>query len=60
VHPSSDDRAITERLRDAGYLLGIELLDSVIVGPADEFYSTVEERVVRLNKEGTRDVADRT
>ncbi|MCA8952052.1 MAG: JAB domain-containing protein [Planctomycetes bacterium] len=48
VRPSGDDRAITERLREAGQLLGIELLDSVIVGPVAEFYSAVEGCVMRL------------
>ena len=42
-HPSSDptpspeDIAITERIRDAGILLGIELLDSIIVGEYNHY-----------------------
>ncbi|MFN3242145.1 MAG: JAB domain-containing protein [Planctomycetota bacterium] len=58
VHPSSDDRAITERLREAGQLLGIELLDSVIVGPGEEFYSSVEGCVLRIATDSTKEVAD--
>lgn len=46
VNPSPDDRAITERLREAGQLLGIELLDSVIVGPGREFFSAAEGRIL--------------
>lgn len=34
--PSPDDRAVTERLRAAGELLGIELLDHLVIG--DERY----------------------
>jgi DNA repair protein RadC len=30
--PSSEDCALTERLRDASRLLGLELLDHVVVG----------------------------
>lgn len=40
--PSHEDRAITERLREAGKLLGVELLDHVIVTPGDAFYSFAE------------------
>ncbi len=36
--PSEDDRRVTERLRAAGELLGIELLDHVVVGDA-HYYS---------------------
>lgn len=31
--PSRDDLAITKRLRDAGTILGIEVLDHIITGP---------------------------
>jgi DNA repair protein RadC len=41
--PSGDDRAATERLRRAGELLGIELLDHVIVGDG-RYYSFAAER----------------
>lgn len=36
--PSESDRKITRQLKEAGELLGIELLDHVIIG-RDEFYS---------------------
>jgi DNA repair protein RadC len=36
--PSAEDRAITERLRQAGELLGIELLDHVVIGE-DRYFS---------------------
>ncbi|MEY4829673.1 MAG: hypothetical protein RLZZ562_1469 [Planctomycetota bacterium] len=40
--PSPEDRAVTERLRRAGQLLGIELLDHVVVGD-DRCFSFAEE-----------------
>ena len=39
VTPSKDDDATTNRLADAGRLLGIELLDSIIINDEEEFYS---------------------
>jgi DNA repair protein RadC len=47
VHPSGDpepsveDREITRRLRDAGELLGIRVLDHVIIGDG-KHYSFVD------------------
>lgn len=40
--PSSQDRAITERLAEAGKVLGIQVLDHVIVGEAPAYYSLQE------------------
>ncbi len=37
-HPSAEDREVTRRLRDAGEILGIRVLDHIILG-ADDFYS---------------------
>lgn len=48
VQASAEDRAITERLSAAGELLGITLLDSLIVGPSAEFFSSSEGAVSRL------------
>ena len=45
--PSSADRALTERLRQAGVLLGIELLDHVVVGD-DRYFSLAEDRAVPI------------
>lgn len=45
--PSAEDRAITERLHDAGKLIGIDLLDHLVIGH-DEFYSFAEARVLPL------------
>ena len=36
--PSAEDRLVTDRLRDAGVLLGIQLLDHVVVG-SSRYYS---------------------
>jgi DNA repair protein RadC len=32
AEPSEDDHALTRRLKEAGYILGIEVLDHIIVG----------------------------
>jgi DNA repair protein RadC len=40
--PSPEDRRVTERLRQVGDLIGIDLLDHIIAG-ADRFYSFADE-----------------
>lgn len=40
--PSREDRAVTERLRAAGELLGIDLLDHLVLGEAS-YFSFAEE-----------------
>jgi len=40
--PSAEDRLVTDRLRDAGVLLGIQLLDHVVVG-SSRYYSFADE-----------------
>ncbi|MFK7739180.1 MAG: DNA repair protein RadC [Planctomycetota bacterium] len=40
--PSRQDREVTERLRSAGSLLGIDVLDHVVVG-AERYYSFADE-----------------
>jgi len=42
VTPSREDLDLTRRLRDAGQLLGMEVLDHVIVAEAD--YLSLKER----------------
>ncbi|OPY03593.1 MAG: hypothetical protein A4E61_01078 [Syntrophorhabdus sp. PtaB.Bin184] len=39
LHPSDDDLALTKRLREAGYILGIELQDHIIVGDGSGYTS---------------------
>ena len=39
TQPSQNDDRVTRRLREAGELLGIELLDHLIITPAAGFYS---------------------
>lgn len=41
--PSEDDKAITRRIKEAGNLLGILLLDHIIIGD-DTYYSLEEHR----------------
>jgi DNA repair protein RadC len=40
--PSAEDKRLTERLRDAGTLLGIELLDHLVLG-SERFFSFADE-----------------
>jgi DNA repair protein RadC len=41
--PSSEDRAITLRLADAGKLLGINVVDHIIIGSAGKYFSFADE-----------------
>jgi DNA repair protein RadC len=43
--PSAEDKAITERLRQAGDLIGIKILDHVVIGDAT-FHSFADEHVL--------------
>jgi DNA repair protein RadC len=45
--PSAEDRAVTERLRQAGELLGIALLDHLVIGE-DRVYSFASETFERF------------
>jgi len=42
VSPSVEDMAITHRLKEAGQLLGVKVLDHIIVGD-EKFYSFADE-----------------
>ena len=42
VQPSAEDHLIHERLREAGELLGIELLDAVVIGPGRKYFSQAD------------------
>jgi len=63
-HPSGDcqesteDKAITQRLREAGKLLGIEILDSIIVTPHGAYYSLCDGHVGQLAIAEAKEVAD--
>jgi len=46
VTPSADDAAITRRLRDAGDILGVSLLDHLIIGDTTERYYSFKENGV--------------
>jgi DNA repair protein RadC len=43
VQPSPEDIELTKRLRDAGELLGIRVLDHVIIGDGHAIFSFVDE-----------------
>ena len=49
--PSPEDRLVTERLRRAGEVLGIELLDHVVLGEG-RYYSFAEEAIRPLPEGG--------
>jgi DNA repair protein RadC len=42
VEPSREDVELTRRLREAGELLGIRVLDSIVLGEGDSLYSFVD------------------
>ena len=44
--PSKEDRAITQRLKEAGALLGISVLDHIIVGADGRYYSFADENML--------------
>src|SRR5215467_3935545 len=41
--PSKEDRAITQRLKEAGTLLGINLLDHLVIGADGRYFSFADE-----------------
>ena len=42
LDPSREDDDITSRMKEAGKILGIELLDHIIIGVSTEYYSYLE------------------
>lgn len=48
VQPSAEDRAVLERLKNAGELMGIGVLDAIIVGPKRQFYAASTDEVLAL------------
>ena len=42
VEPSREDVELTRRLREAGELLGIRVLDSLVLGESESLYSFVD------------------
>jgi DNA repair protein RadC len=49
--PSEEDRGVTERLRKAGELLGVELLDHVVIG-SERYYSFASEGFFPFSQSG--------
>ena len=43
VEPSIQGKHLTKRLQEAGQLIGIELIDHLIVGPSETYYSFKEQ-----------------
>lgn len=48
LRPSDEDHAVFARLRTAGEILGIEVLDALIVGPTSRFYAASTDTISRL------------
>lgn len=44
--PSEEDLRITKRLVEAGKIIGIEVLDHIIIGDRDSFYSFKERGII--------------
>ena len=44
--PSKEDRAITARLVEGGKLLGISVLDHVIIGDENKYFSFADENLL--------------
>jgi DNA repair protein RadC len=44
--PSQEDRAITQRLKEAGALLGINVLDHLVVGADGRYFSFADENLL--------------
>jgi DNA repair protein RadC len=44
--PSQDDINITDRINEAGKILGIELLDHIIIGSENRFISFKEKNMI--------------
>lgn len=42
LEPSKEDRDITHRMKDAGEILGIPVLDHIIIGKGASYYSFLE------------------
>jgi DNA repair protein RadC len=51
VTPSREDIIVTERLVEAGKVLGIEVLDHLIVNTNAEYYSLKEKGISKISKE---------
>ena len=47
--PSISDRGVTDRLKQAGQLVGIEMLDHLVIGETS-FYSFAEERTITYGR----------
>ena len=43
--PSNEDKAMTNRIKDAGVILGIELIDHIIIG-SNEYFSFKENKLM--------------
>jgi DNA repair protein RadC len=44
--PSKEDRAITQRLKEAGALLGINVLDHLVIGAEGQYFSFADENLL--------------
>ena len=46
MYPSESDRKITQKIKEAGNLMDIQLLDHLIILPIEGFYSFADEGVL--------------
>jgi len=46
AEPSEEDMRITRRLVEAGKIIGIEVIDHIVIGDRDNFYSFKERGII--------------
>jgi DNA repair protein RadC len=46
ANPSDSDRKITLKIKEAGNLMDIQLLDNIIILPVEGYYSFADEEVI--------------
>jgi len=46
LHPSESDRKITLKIKEAGNLMDIQLLDHIIILPVEGYFSFADEGIL--------------
>lgn len=46
VSPSDEDKALTKRLVEAGKIFGLEIIDHIILGDGDQYFSIKEQGMI--------------
>lgn len=56
TEPSEEDIMLTERLLEAGYILGIHLLDHIILSPRGNYLSFAQKGLLKKTSEGFKKI----